>query len=217
MLSREFLIKQKKCCGNTCFMCPYEPKHKKGSTKVNRDIQIISALVVEWGNQIEEYVSFSGVGKINATIKTLEVIEKYKPKIIINYGTAGSTKGVTGLVDCTKFIQRDIDASPLGFPKTMTPYESSVPHIINFSKIKNPINKKMSCGTGDSFVTSNKGITTDVVDMEAYAIAKVCYLNNIDFVSYKYITDDGDADDWKKNCTKGITEFKKVLEYYDNN
>ena len=28
---------------------------------------------------------------------------------------------------------------------------------------------------------------------------------------------DGDADDWKKNCTKGITEFKKVLEYYDNN
>ena len=217
MLSREFLIEQKKCCGNTCFMCPYEPKHKKGSTKVNRDIQIISALVVEWENQIEEYVSFSGVGKINATIKTLEVIEKYKPKMIINYGTAGSTKGVTGLVDCTRFTQRDIDASPLGFPKTMTPYESNVPHIINFSKIKNPINKKMSCGTGDSFVTSDTGITTDVVDMEAYAIAKVCYLNNIDFVSYKYITDDGDAEDWKKNCTKGIKEFKKVLEYYDNN
>ena len=74
----------------------------------------------------------------------------------------------------------------------------------------------MSCGTGDSFVTSGDGITTDVVDMEAYAIAKVCYLNKVDFVSYKYITDDGDADDWKRNCNKGIKEFKKVLRYYDN-
>jgi adenosylhomocysteine nucleosidase len=181
---------------------------------MNKDIQVISALVVEWGNEIEEYVSFSGVGKINATIKTLEVIEKYKPKMIINYGTAGSTKGVTGLVDCTKFVQRDIDAEALGFSKTITPYESSVPQTINFSKVKNPINKKMSCGTGDSFVTSNEGITTDVVDMEAYAIAKVCYLNNIDFISFKYITDDGDAEDWKKNCYKGVEEFKKVLKYY---
>ena len=179
------------------------------------NIRIISALPVEWGNEIIDDVSFSGVGKINATITTLEVIEKYKPTMIINYGTAGSTKGVTGLVDCTKFIQRDIDAQALGFKKFETPFDSSCPTIINFSKLKNPINKKMSCGTGDSFVTSDDGITTDVVDMEAYAIAKVCYLNKVDFVSYKYITDDGDADDWKRNCNKCIKEFKKVLEYYE--
>ena len=72
----------------------------------------------------------------------------------------------------------------------------------------------MSCGTGDSFVTSDDGITTDVVDMEAYAIAKVCYLNKVDFVSFKYITDDGDADDWKKNVNKGIKEFKQILNFY---
>ena len=134
--------------------------------------------------------------------------------MIINYVTAGSTKGVTGLVDCTKFIQRDIDAQALGFQKFETPFDSSCPTMINFSKIKNPINKKMSCGTGDSFVTSDDGITTDVVDMEAYAIAKVCYLNKVDFVSFKYITDDGDADDWKKNVNKGIKEFKQILNFY---
>ena len=27
MLSRVFLIKQGKCCGNKCLMCPYEEKH----------------------------------------------------------------------------------------------------------------------------------------------------------------------------------------------
>ena len=183
---------------------------------MNKDIQIISALVVEWSSELIDGISFSGVGKINATIKTLEVIEKYKPKMIINYGTAGSTKGVSGLVDCTKFIQRDMDTTPLGFNKGVTPFETGVPPVLNFSKIKNPINKKMSCGTGDSFVTFDDGIETDVVDMEAYAIAKVCYLKGIDFVSFKYITDEGDAEDLKKNCYKGAKEFKKVLKYYDN-
>ena len=51
----------------------------------------------------------------------------------------------------------------------------------------------------------------DVVDMEAYALAKTCRNFGIDFVSYKYISDDGNADDWEKNCGKGTKEFKKLL------
>jgi len=34
MLSKQFLIKQKRCCGNGCLMCPYIPKHTKGSFKI---------------------------------------------------------------------------------------------------------------------------------------------------------------------------------------
>jgi UV DNA damage endonuclease len=34
MLSKQFLIKRKQCCGNGCFMCPYIPKHTKGSFKI---------------------------------------------------------------------------------------------------------------------------------------------------------------------------------------
>ena len=37
MLSREFLIKQKICCGEGCLMCPYIPKHTKGSTTVKEE------------------------------------------------------------------------------------------------------------------------------------------------------------------------------------
>ena len=33
-------------------------------------------------------------------------------------------KHVTGLVDCTKFIQRDMDATPLGFNKGETPFDT---------------------------------------------------------------------------------------------
>ena len=66
------------------------------------------------------------------------------------------------------------------------------------------------CYTGDSFATDLTPYD-DVVDMEAYALAKTCRNLGKDFVSYKYISDDGNADDWEKNCGKGTKEFKKLL------
>ena len=57
--------------------------------------------------------------------------------------------------------------------------------------------------------------------MEAYALAKVCYLYNVPFISFKYITDgaDGSASvDWEENVGKGIVKFKeKVLDKLKNN
>ena len=35
-----------------------------------------------------------------------------------------------------------------------------------------------------------------------------------DFISFKYITDDGSPDDWKHNCSKGIKLFQEILDYY---
>ena len=37
-----------------------------------------------------DYFNHVGVGKINATYNTLKLINIYKPKLIINYGTAGA-------------------------------------------------------------------------------------------------------------------------------
>ena len=179
-------------------------------------IKIISALRREWNHKEHPNLYISGCGKINATMITMEIIKDAAVSdtpltTIINYGTAGSTTGITGLVDCTKFYQRDMDARPLGFELGETPCDID-PIIIDFSHIDNPIGKKLSCGTGDSFVTSGNSIETDVVDMEAYAIAKVCYNYNIDFISFKYITDSGDPNDWEDNYTKGIKLFKRVLD-----
>ena len=36
MLSSQFLISQKECCGNGCRMCPYEPRHIKGNTSLQK-------------------------------------------------------------------------------------------------------------------------------------------------------------------------------------
>ena len=41
MLSREFLLERGECCGNGCLMCPYEPKHEKGTTNTMKKISFI--------------------------------------------------------------------------------------------------------------------------------------------------------------------------------
>jgi adenosylhomocysteine nucleosidase len=51
--------------------------------------------------------------------------------------------------------------------------------------------------------------------MEAYALAKVCFVYDVDFISFKYITDNANESspkDWEVNCSDGIEVFKeKVL------
>ena len=54
----------------------------------------------------------------------------------------------------------------------------------------------------------------DVVDMEAYAIAKVCKLENIEFKCFKYISDNADENadnDWNKNLAKGASAFANLI------
>ena len=85
-----------------------------------------------------------------------------------------------------------------------------------FDKIKKIITSKegYSCGTGDSFVNKKIDMEVDVVDMEAYAIAKVCKLENIEFKCFKYISDNADENadnDWNKNLAKGATAFTRLI------
>ena len=50
--------------------------------------------------------------------------------------------------------------------------------------------------------------------MEAYAIAKICYLNGIKFRCFKYISDNADGganDDWIKNVSMGKKLFIKKI------
>ena len=148
----------------------------------------------------------TGVGKINASFVTTDMINKYHPKKIINFGTAGSTKKhISGLVKCSHFIQRDMDVTGLlDFKLGETPFDNI--NEITFG------DDGLTCATGDSFVKSSVQLDYDIVDMEAYAIAKIDKLKNIKFECYKYISDytnENSNHDWNKNINKGAQLFLK--------
>ena len=227
MLSQEFLVQRGYCCGHGCLMCPYEPKHTKGNTNlmgygnINKKTLIVCALEVETQGQLEDYdVLYTGVGKVNATFELTRKFGKYGSYIpydmVINYGTAGSRKiKKKQLVDCTKFIQRDMDVTGLGFMRGETPFEDNPPITIETSKdVFNPIGRRATCGTGDNFAEDKSQYYGEVVDMEAYGLAKVCYHYDVPFISFKYITDGADEqahEDWEANLADGIEVFKEKI------
>ena len=208
-----------------------------------KNVLIVCALEQETQGQLDGWnVLYTGVGKINATYKLTELFGTYHSKpairrdydVVINYGTAGSRELPVGeLVDCTKFIQRDMDVTGLVFMRGETPFENDIPSELDFSnKPFNPdygrehhintIKKHYTCGTGDNFVDNIEDEIeyVDVFDMEAYALAKVCYHYVIPFISFKYITDNANESspkDWEDNLGDGIVEFKeRILKEFGN-
>ena len=150
------------------------------------------------------YFYHVGVGKVNATYNLTKLIHEHNPSEVINYGTAGTIKkGLSGIVEVTKFYQRDMDVRGLLDIKLgETPFDN-INEIFNSSK-------GYSCGTGDSFVNKKIEMDVDLVDMEAYALAKVCKLEGIKFRCFKYISDNADDSasiDWLENCKKGTKLF----------
>tara|TARA_B100001564_G_scaffold126894_1_gene105936 strand:- start:433 stop:1032 length:600 start_codon:yes stop_codon:yes gene_type:complete len=178
-----------------------------------QEVLLIIALKEELPrNLLPEFnIEYCGVGKINATYKALEIISKYEPKLIINFGTAGSLrKNLFGLHEVSHFFQRDMDARALGFKIGVTPFEER--SVIDFGRTG------LSCSSGDNFVSSPPELKTDLVDMEAYAIAKVCVLKNVQFMCFKYVSDNADKNaskNWKANASLGATAFKDMVKNLD--
>ena len=196
------------------------------SNGISKDeILIVCALEVETQGQLDNWnVLYTGVGKVNATYTLANhlntPIDSKPPKLIINYGTAGSRKiKKKTLVDCTKFVQRDMDVTGLGFMRGETPFEDDIPLMLDFGITEfNNIGRRATCGSGDNFVEDKTNYYGEVVDMEAYALAKVCTLENIKFRCFKYVSDNADENapsDWIENCKKGAKLFQNKLKEFE--
>ena len=137
-----------------------------------------------------------------------------KPELVLNLGTAGSpTFKVGEIVNCTKFIQRDMDTTAFGTPAFQTPSDA-VPSIMN-NGLRFSDFPEGTCGSGDSFVTDQKSSSWNVVDMEAYALAKVCFMEKTQFGCLKYITDGSDsaaAESWDKAVQGAAETLRKAAK-----
>jgi adenosylhomocysteine nucleosidase len=138
-------------------------------------------------------VVFTGVGKVNAAASLARRLTQRRlagtlPSLVVNFGTVGSRRFDTGtLVACHRFVQRDMDVSPLGFERGHTPYDEYAAEL-SFPTVFTQLPAAV-CGTGDSFETGPTALACDVIDMEAYALAKVCLLEDLPFACAKFVTD----------------------------
>ena len=179
-------------------------------------IAILSAIPAELvgfpEEEFESQILYTGVGKVNATQAISAHANHLKASNIsvINYGTAAAVNDnveVGKLYEVTKYIQRDMDVTPLGFEKYETPWGYK-----NISFLTTTLDG-ITCGTGDSFYLHGESKQTDydIVDMESYALASVCKEYDIPFRCFKYVSDAGNPDEWKENASKGVDLFLNKL------
>lgn len=174
---------------------------------------VASPLETKYSNDINGYpIFYSGLGKINATIATMRVInDGYKE--IVNIGSCGSLKLKPGEIVKIDKVCQDIDITPLcEYGETL--FEDCKEIKLGDLDIK--------CFTTDYFVDINqmKKYSTfyknmiqecDVFDMECFAIAKVCKQYNIPFQSYKWVSDNGGDVSWEENCEIGFKQIKEII------
>jgi adenosylhomocysteine nucleosidase len=184
------------------------------------NILIVMALPIEnVAGALDRFaeVLYTGVGKVNAALHLTARLAQSRPDVVINVGSAGAHQRPTGaVVACTQFIQRDMDVTALGFAWGQTPFEAynqlDAPLPLSWQALSLP---EAVCYTGDQFVTGpHPHFALDVVDMEGYALARVCQHFAVPLVSIKYITDGADgqaATEWEQALAQATTALVAVM------
>ena len=174
------------------------------------------ALDSEAADVFEDYNKLiTGIGKVNAAYELTKAIQKNRPELIINLGSAGSAQFQKGeVVCCTDFVQRDMDVRGLGYQLYETPL-SGLPPVLSYGLEMEGL-KKGVCGTGDNFEMAHLANAYNVVDMEAYALAMIAKKEGIPFLCLKYISDGANedaADDWTIQVHNAALCFSNILKF----
>ena len=166
-------------------------------------------------------ILYTGVGKVNAAAGLARRLAEMRctgagQPLVINMGTAGSrTVPAHTLVACNRFAQRDMDVSGLGLAAGVTPFDPAPP-IIEFPVVFTQL-PQVLCSTADSFATHRHEVSGDVVDMEAFALARASLSENARFGCVKYITDGADSDSaahWESALDNAARAFLALYQSF---
>lgn len=151
-----------------------------------------------------------GIGKVNAAIGTMTMVENFHPDLVINTGVAGGAGSAAGILDVVvaeRIAYHDVWCGPgtewgdaAGCPRFFESAQAitSLPCLNGNEKIKHGL----IC-SGDIFISKAeeveriRSLYPDVmaVDMESASIAQVCYLKNVPFFCARVISDTPGGED----------------------
>lgn len=147
----------------------------------------------------------SGIGKVNAAVCAVELIRSFRPDIVINTGVAGGIDSRLSVMDVVvgdKIAYHDVDCGPesaQGQVQGLPLYYESDPRLVKAAGqlvSETKIHEGLIC-SGDQFITDREQLNKIktqypeglAVDMESGAIAQVCHLYGVPFLSFRIISD----------------------------
>ncbi|RGN51442.1 MULTISPECIES: 5'-methylthioadenosine/adenosylhomocysteine nucleosidase [unclassified Bacteroides] len=146
-----------------------------------------------------------GIGKVNAAAGTADLIHAHHPDCIISTGVAGGIDKclkVMEVVVSSRIVYHDVwcgEGNAYGQVQGLPLYFEGNRTLLDCAlglASETRIHDGLIC-TGDKFITDRTELNEIkkqfpdglAVDMESGAIAHVCYLNKISFISFRIISD----------------------------
>ena len=199
-----------------------EALEKLGATRKNffsRDGLFYQVQLKE--KTVEVYAVLSGIGMVNASAATMYLVN-LGCEIIINTGYSGGISGVRAgqVVVGTKFIEHDFDLTGIGYKEFEKPEQEYIYGAdIELSKAAlQAFDGATECVmlSGDRFIssTADKERFTKMFDgavccdMETAAVAYVCELADVKYVSVRLVSDtasDDSAGEYMDSLNSDIT------------
>ncbi len=158
-----------------------------------------------------------GIGKVNAAIGTLTLLNHYAPELVINTGVAGGASQEAHIMDVIvgeTIAYHDVWCGPStqygeasGYPL----YFESDSRFIELIPTRPDVKRGLIC-SGDKFIASIEEVQAIqkafpqvlAVDMESATIAQVCYLRKIPILVMRVISDSPGA---SKDNTAQYNDF----------
>lgn len=151
----------------------------------------------------------SGIGKVNAAMSTSILLEKFNPDIVINTGSAGgfdSSLEVGAIVISDEVRHHDVDVTAFGYEMGQVP--DLPPAFKSDEKLRKLAEATVNelgehqyatglIATGDSFMSDSERVELvrgyfpqmKAAEMEAAAVAQVCYQFEVPFVIIRSLSD----------------------------
>ena len=160
------------------------------------------------GNEI--VLGETGIGKVNATIGAVTILDEFKPDCLLSTGVAGgldSSLHVMDVVAAKEVVYHDVDCGPgneYGQVQGLPPRFACDPRLIAHARrIEVPTDADPTraavglLASGDRFISSPQQLAVIksrfrealAVDMESGALAQVCHLFGVPFLSFRILSD----------------------------
>ena len=178
------------------------------TTLAGRRVLFVMAAEAEYGPALKKLFKpfMIGVGPVEAGIRLGAELARLEcsgelPDLVVSLGSAGSRRLEQAEVyQSVSVSYRDMDASPLGFPRGVTPFldlPATLPLPLRIPGVKEAI-----LSTGASIVSgaAYDPVAEDMVDMETFACLRACHLFGVPLVALRGISDGAvelkHVDDW---------------------
>jgi adenosylhomocysteine nucleosidase len=164
-------------------------------------ILYVMAAAAEYGPHLQARFDplMTGVGPVEAAVELTHALALLaqsgrRPDLVVSLGSAGSrVLEQTEVHQAISVAYRDMDASPLGFPKGATPF-LDLPAVVPLP-LRIPAVREATLSTGANIVSgaAYDHIAADMVDMETFAVLRACHRFDVPLIALRGISD-GAAD-----------------------